>query len=117
MPTLEQICEQIVLKTQAGGNSSHPSFRLWLTSYPTKDFPSTILQTGVKMTNEPPAGLKANMIGSYKAEPLSDPAFLDSNSDLASFRKLAYGLTMFHAILLQRREFGALGWNIQYQFT
>ena len=69
------------------------------------------------MTNEPPAGLKANMIGSYKAEPLSDPGFLDSNSDPASFRKLAFGLTMFHAILLQRREFGALGWNIQYQFT
>ena len=69
------------------------------------------------MTNEPPIGLKSNMIGSYKAEPLADQAFFDSNSDLASFRKLAFGLTMFHAILLQRRNFGPLGWNIQYNFT
>ena len=52
------------------------------------------------MTNEPPIGLKANMIGSYKAEPLADQNFFGSNSDLASFRKLAFGLTMFHAILL-----------------
>ena len=88
------------LKTQAGGGSSHPSFRLWLTSYPSQDFPSTVLQNGVKMTNEPPIGLKANMIGSYKAEPLADQNFFGSNSDLASFRKLAFGLTMFHAILL-----------------
>lgn len=57
------------------------------------------------------------MLGSYGAEPLCDQNFFDSNSDLASFRKLAFGLTMFHAILLQRRNFGSLGWNIQYNFT
>ena len=52
------------------------------------------------MTNEPPIGLKSNMIGSYKVEPLSDSNFFNSNSEAATFKKLAFGLTMFHAILL-----------------
>ena len=69
------------------------------------------------MTNEPPIGLKSNMIGSYKTAPLADNTFFEGNSNKSAFKKLAFGLTMFHAILLQRRNFGPLGWNITYQFT
>lgn len=57
------------------------------------------------------------MVGSFKIEPLQDDKFFDSNNESVIFKKLAYSLTMFHAILLQRRNFGALGWNIKYEFT
>lgn len=51
------------------------------------------------MTNEPPKGLKANMIGSYKLEPISDHLFFDIHSKPEVFKKLTYGLCMFHAII------------------
>ena len=51
------------------------------------------------MTNEPPKGLKANMYSSYKLEPISDHSFFDQHSKPANFKKLLYGLCMFHGII------------------
>lgn len=47
LPELEKIIEQ--LQTIA----VHNDFRLWLSSSPTADFPISILQISLKITNEP----------------------------------------------------------------
>lgn len=59
--------EQIIVLENKKDKSKKfdPNFRLWLTSASSPDFPISLLQRSVKMTKDPPKGIKANMTELY----------------------------------------------------
>ncbi|XP_073954501.1 dynein axonemal heavy chain 1-like isoform X1 [Choristoneura fumiferana] len=96
----------------------HKDFRLWLTAMPSPNFPVALLQNGYKMTVEPPRGIKANLLKAYMNQV---PDFVDffnsSDSKVPNFKWLLFSLCLFHGVVLERRKFGPLGFNIPYEFT
>ncbi|XP_043933259.1 dynein axonemal heavy chain 2 [Protopterus annectens] len=108
MPQLDKLVEQLQVE------EPHPDFRLWLSSSPHPEFPISILQAGIKMTTEPPKGLKANMKRLYQL--ITEPQFNHCTKP-QKYRKLLFGLCFFHSILLERKKFRQLGWNIIYGFN
>lgn len=67
LPRLEEIVENIVsLENKKDKYKKfNENFRLWLTTGSTEEFPISLLQNGVKMTKDPPKGIKANMVEMY----------------------------------------------------
>eukprot|EP00736_Rhodelphis_marinus_P004047 Rmarinus@m.11564 len=107
MPALEKILEE--LETQ----DVHDDFRLWLTSMPSKHFPVVVLQSGIKMTNEPPKGLRANILRTFLDMPKDD---FETAKKPKIWKRLLFALAFFHAVILERRKYGAVGWNIPYEW-
>lgn len=115
MDELERICMDPTL-----AETANEDFRLWCTSYPSRTFPVSVLQNSVKMTNEPPKGLRMNMMRSFTSDPLvSDKFFTNAFSGEHGVLWLrgVFALVFFHAVIQERREFGPLGWNIPYEFN
>ena len=108
MPVLEELLEEV----NEDESEIHPNYRLWLTSMPSSFFPVTILQSGVKLTNEPPKGLRANLKGTYAN---IKPEDFESDKSF-QLQKLTFSLAFFHGIILERRKYGPLGWNIPYEW-
>ncbi|KAJ1568385.1 Dynein heavy chain 7, axonemal, partial [Cladochytrium tenue] len=83
----------------AASASVHKDFRLWLTSYLSDRFPASILQHGVKLINELPKGIKANLLKSFVSDTVADENFFGGCSKPLEWEKLLFGLCMFHAVV------------------
>merc|ERR1711871_1773413 len=90
---------------------SHKNFRVFLTSDPSNALPIGLLNRSIKLTSEAPSGLKANLkraFTSFNKEVINEA---DSKS-----KSIIFGLCHFHAVLIERKAFGSLGYNMMYPF-
>jgi len=111
---LEKLVAQLDEDSNDPEKGAHKDFRLWLSSNPTPQFPISLLQCAVKLTTEPPKGLKANMLRLLNT--MSDEHF-NRVKEHNKYKRLFFSLVWMHSILLERRKFRTLGWNTPYLFT
>lgn len=94
-------------------------YRLFLSAEPAPDvsvhiLPQGILESSVKITNEPPTGMMANL---HKAFDNFNEDTLEMSSKETEFKAILFALCYFHAVVAERRRFGPQGWNRVYPFN
>ncbi|XP_078083834.1 dynein axonemal heavy chain 11 [Mustelus asterias] len=112
LSNLEQLFERY-------SEGSHPDYRVFMSaeSAPTPEehiIPQGILENSVKITNEPPTGMLANL---HAALDNFDQDILDQCSREHEFKTILFSLCYFHACVAERRKFGPQGWNRKYPFN
>ncbi|CAH8612156.1 unnamed protein product [Schistosoma mattheei] len=112
LPTLEKLMEEAAEK-------GHANYRLFVSAEPAADpeyhiIPQGILENAIKITNEPPTGMHANL---HKALNNFNQDTLEMCSRENEFKTILFGLCYFHAVVCERRKFGPQGWNRIYPFN
>ena len=110
MPSWLSSLEILLDRFKASG--SHNNFRLFLSSDPSSDIPIGILARCIKLTNEPPTGLKANLKRAFCSFPKAFIEEADSRT-----KAVLFGLCQFHSVMMERKKFGPMGFNKMYPFS
>ncbi|KAK3559476.1 hypothetical protein QTP86_013663 [Hemibagrus guttatus] len=98
---------------------SHSDYRVFMSAEPAPTpeshiIPQGLLENSIKITNEPPTGMHANL---HKALNLFNQETLEMCSKESEFQVILFALCYFHAVVSERRKFGAQGWNRSYPFN
>ncbi|KAM3592376.1 uncharacterized protein V6R79_017533 [Siganus canaliculatus] len=110
--TLEKLLEQL-------SEGSHENFRVFVSAEPSSTpeshiIPQGILENSIKITNEPPTGMHANL---HKALDNFNQDTLEMCARENEFKSILFALCYFHAVVAERRKFGPQGWNRSYPFN
>lgn len=106
-------------KMESTLEDSHENYRLFISAEPAEAaeyhiIPQGVLESAIKITNEPPTGMQANM---HKALDNFNQETLEMCSKESEFKAVLFALCYFHAVVAERRKFGPQGWNRNYPFN
>lgn len=93
-------------------SGTHEEFRIMLSSDPSGSIPVSILDRSIKITSDPPSGLKANLKQAFACFSKDTYEELEPRT-----RGILFGLCQFHAVMIERKKFGAKGYNMMYPFS
>lgn len=105
---LEIVCEDV-----------HDDFRCFISSEPPplpymQIIPESILQNSIKVANEAPQDLKANIKRAFSK--FGEEEFAKATK-ISEYKAILFGLCMYHSLILGRRKFGSQGWSRLYNFN
>jgi dynein heavy chain len=106
LPVLEKKMDEYV---QSG---THENFRIMLSSDPANSIPVSILDRSIKITSDPPSGLKPNLKQAFAS---FSPEMYEEIEPRT--KGILFGLCQFHAVMVERKKFGAKGYNMMYPFS
>jgi len=125
--TIDWTSQDLVQTIDRLGPETHEDFRLFISAEPPpgleRPLPISIMQNSIKLTQEPPEGLKANL---HRAWGNFSDEIIENCSKQAELRSLLFALCYFHAVILERKKFGVgnlpgstsgIGWNMNYPFN
>ncbi|NWR37180.1 DYH9 protein, partial [Tachuris rubrigastra] len=106
-------------KLEQHSKGSHQDFRVFISAEPAPSpeshiIPQGILENSIKITNEAPTGMQANLHGAL--DNFSQDT-LEMCSHEKEFKSILFALCYFHAVVAERRKFGPQGWNRPYPFN
>ncbi|XP_023387296.1 dynein heavy chain 11, axonemal, partial [Pteropus vampyrus] len=110
--TLEKLLERF-------SQGSHRDYRVFMSAEtaPTPSehiIPQGLLENSIKITNEPPTGMLANL---HAALYNFDQDTLEVCSKEQEFKSILFALCYFHACVAGRLRFGPQGWSRSYPFS
>ena len=93
-------------------SGTHQDFRIMLSSDPSTGIPMSILDRSIKITSDPPSGLKANLKQAFACFTRESYEELEPRT-----KGILFGLCQFHAVMVERKKFGSKGYNMMYPFS
>ncbi|KAF4325330.1 hypothetical protein BBO99_00000392 [Phytophthora kernoviae] len=93
-------------------SSSNDVARMPTSRDPSPNIPIGVLERSIKLTNEPPTGLRANVKRAFCCFPKTVVDELEPRT-----RCILFGLCYFHSLMLERKKFGPQGFNMLYPFA
>jgi dynein heavy chain len=106
LPVLEKRIDEYAIK------GTHDDFRIMLSSDPSNAIPISILDRSIKLTSDPPSGLKPNLKQAFACFSREMYEELEPRT-----KGILFGLCQFHAVMVERKKFGAKGYNMMYPFS
>ncbi|KAJ9515913.1 hypothetical protein QJQ45_016901, partial [Haematococcus lacustris] len=99
-------------KLEIAAETAHPEFRCFFSAEPingaphAKIIPESILQTCIKISNEPPSDMKSNMRRAFAAFTEEMCLRPSTETKRTAYKAILFGLCFYHSLLLGRKKFG-----------
>ncbi|RCN38667.1 dynein heavy chain [Ancylostoma caninum] len=97
------------IQKELAAATPHERFRLWMTTEEESKFPAMMLQRSLKVTFEPPPGIRNNLLRTYSQ--------IDDARRSVLTTQATFVLAWLHALLQERRTFIPQAWTKFYEFS